>query len=364
MGVEEAPVMWIRCPECDVAFQVEDESPLAEVRCGACGTLLGIVGDGATHIDQPLDIELVATLEGHAGGVSAIAFSPDGKSLASGSMDKTVRLWNLETGELTATLEGHSKGVRAVTFSPDGRTLASGSQEDAVRLWDVATLTERFAIARGYVDSSLAFTPDSQLLVTGGADDTVRIWEVESAQAMPLLHVGRNSVHNVAFSPDGRTLALGHLVSFGIALQVWDWDARRVRFAFQGPRDVTSVAFTPDGAILASADRAGQVMLWDPVAGEEQATLTPLGRTQYFRPRSVSSIAFSPNGSFLAMGLNLQGGCNVQVWDVAARQARAALLAHRQDVRSVAFSPDGSMLATASVDKTIRLWRLPHSKAQ
>src|SRR5207249_630763 len=161
--------MCIRCPVCDVAFQVEDESPSAEVRCGACGTRLGAVGDGSTDVDQPLDIE------------------------------------------------------------------------------QMATLTERFAIARGYVDSSLAFTPDNQLLVTGGADDTVRMWEAGSGQALPLLHVGRNSVHSVALSPDGRTLALGHLVSFGIALQVWDWDARCVRFAFQGPSDVTSVAFTPEG---------------------------------------------------------------------------------------------------------------------
>ena len=353
--------MCIRCPVCDVAFQVEDESPSAEVRCGACGTRLGAVGDGSTHVDQPLDIEQMATLEGHAGGVTAIAFSPDGQMLASGSMDKTVRLWNPVTGELMRTLVGHTNGVRAVAFSPDGRSLASGSQEDSIRLWDMATLTERFAIARGYVDSSLAFTPDNQLLVTGGADDTVRMWEAGSGQALPLLHVGRNSVHNVALSPDGRTLALGHLVSFGIALQVWDWDARCVRFAFQGPSDVTSVAFTPDGKILASADRAGQVMLWDPLVGEERATVTPLGRTQYFHPPSVASIAFSPDGSLLAMGLSLQGGFNVQIWDVAARQPRAALKAHRLEVRSVAFSPDGRMLASAGVDKTIRLWRLPQS---
>src|SRR5229473_2394690 len=105
--MEEATVVWIRCPECDVAFQVEDESPSAEVRCGACGTRLGAVGDGSTHIDEPLDIELVATLEGHAGGVTAIAFSPDGQLLASGSMDHTVRLWNLEPGDLMTALVGH-----------------------------------------------------------------------------------------------------------------------------------------------------------------------------------------------------------------------------------------------------------------
>jgi WD40 repeat protein len=180
--MEEASVMSVRCPECDDAFQVEDESPSAEVRCGACSTRLGIVGDGDRQIDPPLDIPLLATLEGHAGGVWAIAFSPDGKTLASGSMDHTVRLWNLEPGELTATLEGHAKRVLAVAFSPDGRALASGSQDDSVRLWDVTTLTERFAILRGYVDSSLAFTPDSKVLVAGGADDTVRMWEVGSGQ--------------------------------------------------------------------------------------------------------------------------------------------------------------------------------------
>ncbi len=332
--------MWIRCPRCDVAFQAQDESPLAEVRCGACGTRLGVVADRETHVDGPLDIQLAATLEGQAGGVGAIAFSPDGKSLASGSTDHGARL-------------------RAASFSPDGRTLASGSEGDSIRVWDAALLTERFAIIGGYVDSSLAFSPDSKLLVAGGVDDIVRSWEVESGRARESLHVGRNSVRALSFSADGRLLALGHLVSFGISLQVWDWNDQVVRFAIEGPRDVTSVTFSPNGEILASADWAGQVKLWDPLTGVEQATFTPLGRTQYYRPPSVTSIAFSPDGSLLAMGLSLQGGCSVQVWDVAARRARAALRAHPLDVEAVAFSPDGRTLATASRDKTVRLWRLP-----
>ena len=350
---------WIRCPKCDVAFlQVRDESPSAEVRCDACGALLGSVGDGEVRVDQPPEFRHLATLEGHARDVWSVAFSPDGSTLASGSVDRTIQLWDLAMGSVRATLEGHEGSVLAVTFSPDGRTLASGSRDNTVKLWDVAAQTAR-ATLKGYTDSSVAFTPDGRRLAAGGVDDTVRFWDVESGEPIQTLHVRRNSVHAVAFSPDGQRLALGHSVGSGVTVQVWALDDERTQFAFEGPEEVTSVCFSPDGKTLAAAGLSGQVKLWDSAVGEERATLTPLGRNQYFRPSAILSIGFSPDGSLLAMGLHLQMGPNVQIWDVAAGQARAVFEGHRNSVQSVAFSPDGATLATGSRDRTVRLWRLP-----
>jgi WD40 repeat protein len=349
--------MWIRCPQCDVAFPVRDESPGAEVRCDACGTRLGSVGDGDLHVERPIGTRHQTTLQGHTRDVWSVAFSLDGRTLASGSVDRTIRLWDPVTGEIRATLEGHEGSVLAVAFSPDGGTLASGSRDNTVKLWEIGAQTPR-ATLRGYTDSSLAFSPDGRRLASGGRDDTVNLWEVESGKLLETARVHRNSVHAVAFSPDGQRMALGHAVGSGITVQVWALTGGRAPLAFEGPPDVTAVCFSPDGKLLAAAGLSGPVKLWDPASGEERAPLTPLGRNQYFLPSAILSIAFSPDGSLLAMGLHLQNGPNVQLWDAAAGDARALLEGHRNSVQSVAFSPDGATLATASRDKTIRLWRI------
>lgn len=349
--------MWVRCPRCDVAFQVNDGGPQTEVRCDACGTRLGVVADAEARVDRPLSIPHAATLTGHARDVWSVAFALDGNSLASGSLDGTVRLWDPAAGKVQTTLQGHTGGVLAVAFSPDGRTLASGSRDGTVRLWDLPAGTARVTLP-GYTGASVAFSPNGTLVATGGVDDTVRLWEVASGRSLPTLKAGRNSVHAIAFSPDGATIALGHAVGSGVTLQLWDLAANVVRASLPGHQDVTSVCFSADGQVLASADLHGLVKLWDPSTGAERAALTPAGRNQYFQPSAVLSVAFSPRGSFLVAGLHLQAGPNVQIWEVATGQVRAVLEGHRNSVQSVTFSPDGRTLATGSRDRTIRLWSL------
>lgn len=353
---------WIRCPQCDVAFAVPAGGGDTVVQCDACGARLGTLAEAGRRVERPIELALAASLEGHTGEVWSAAFSPDGRYIASGSIDRSVRLWEVETRCLRLTLVGHTEGVRAVAFSPDSQSLATAAPDRTVRLWDVPTGKER-AVLHGCSGNALAFSPDGALLAAGGSDDVVRLWEVESARERESLHTGSNNVRSIAFSPDGRRLALGHFVRSGVTLQMWAWPSARALLAEEGDGAVTCVCFSSDGQLLAAADLSGQLRLWDPASGARRGSFTPLGRNQYFRPPSITAIAFAPESPLLAMALLILNDANLQVWDVGASEPRVALNAHPHYVQSVAFSPDGTLLATASRDRTIRLWRMPDTGA-
>ena len=235
----------------------------------------------------------------------SIHFSPDGKTLASGSRDKTVRLWDVASGKSIATLSGHSDYVRSVHFSPDGKMLASGNSDNTVRLWDVAS-GQSIATLSGHTNWvwSVHFSPDGKTLASGSGDNTVRLWDVASGQSIATLSGHTESVYSVHFSPDGKTLASGS-------------DDKTVR-------------------------------LWDVASGKSIATLS--GHTE-----PVISVHFSPDGKTLASG---SWDKTVRLWDVASRKSIATLSGHTESVLSVHFSPDGKTLASGSGDNTVRLWPL------
>jgi WD40 repeat protein len=290
----------------------------------------------------------------HEDRVFSVRFSPDGRTLASGSYDNTIRLWDLATGQERGRLAGHTESVLSVAYSPDGRTLASGSWDQSIRLWDLATGQER---ARLEGDTgpvySVAFSPDGQTLAAGSADNTIRLWDLGTDQVRARLMGHTDLVWSVAFSPDGRTLASG---SHDKTIRLWDLATGQERARLAGDTDlVWSVAFSPDGRTLASGSggfgdesKDNTVRLWDAATGQERARLA--GHTD-----RVTSVAFSPNGRTLASGSHDK---TIRLWDLATGQERARLAGHTDLVTSVAFSPDGRTLASGSDEHSIRLWDL------
>jgi WD40 repeat protein len=297
------------------------------------------------------------TLRGHQHNVTSVMFSPDGQTLASGSDDQTVKLWDARTGQELRTLRGHQNDVRSVTFSPDGQTLASGSYD--VKLWDARTGQELRTL-RASGGTSVAFSPDGQTLASGSSSDkTVKLWDARTGQELRTLRGHQNDVRSVTFSPDGQTLASG---SGDYTVKLWDvrtgQELRTLRSSrrptsFVEPVQgishqdyVNSVTFSPDGQTLASGSSDQTVKLWDVRTGQELRTLRE-------HQDAVISVTFSPDGKTLASGSSDK---TVKLWDARTGQELRTLRGHQKYVLSVTFSPDGQTLASGSGDQTVKLW--------
>ncbi len=293
---------------------------------------------------RPPEFVLAHKLEGHKNTVRSIAFSPDGKYLASGSVDSTVKLWEIEAAREVRTLVGHQDMVNAVAFSPDSRYLASAGIDDTVRIWEVGTGREpRTLSGHSHEVNSVFFSPDGRYLASASLDGTIRLWEMETSLTVRTLKgpVGKA----VVFSPDGKRLAGA---CYDNTIRLWESDTGRETLILKGHDNaVNSVAFSPDGRYLASASSDKTIRVWDAGTGRQARSLTG-------HESSIWCVAFTPDGKYLASG---SADGTLRLWEIDTGFEVARLLTGPMGtVPTLAFRSDGRYLAAGSDDQ-ILLWK-------
>jgi WD40 repeat protein len=303
------------------------------------------------------------TLTGHQDWVKSVAFSPDGKMLASGSFDHTLKLWDRQTGNCLSTLRGHTSSITMVAFSPNGEQLISSSYDQTLKLWNQKTgQCIRTLQGHGNRVWSVAFDATGEWLASGGDDHAAKLWQVSNGQCTKTIKGHTNAVMAIALNPVRHYLASGHEDQ---TVRLWDLSAGKCIQTLHGHTNrVWSVAFAPpsknstakdndvENTILASGSGDRTVKLWNWCTGHCLKTLH--GHSSW-----VWSVAFSPNGEWLASSSYDR---TIKLWDVDAGKCVQTLQEHTAPVVAVAFSPDGRWLGSSSYDATVKLWDIDTGK--
>lgn len=310
--------------------------------------------NGEVRLWRSSDGKNVLTLKGHSSWVWSLAFSPDGHTLASGSDDRTVKLWDLPSGQCRHTLESHTGTIWSVAYSANGQHFASGSEDQTIKLWDVQT-GQCLKTLKAHTEwvRSVAFCPTAPLLASAGDDETIKLWNLVTGRCEQTLRGHTDRVWSLAFHPPytasahhSKTPLLVSGSSDG-TVRVWNFKTGHCLHVLRGHANwVRSVAFSPDGKTIASGSEDSSIRLWNAHTGQCQQTLK--GHANWVR-----SVAFSPDGETVVSG---SGDQSAKLWDVATGSCQRTLKGYTNRVWSVAMSLDGETIASGNDDYTVRLW--------
>lgn len=290
------------------------------------------------------------TLSGHSSWVTSVAISPNNQVFASSSLDDTIKVWNLQTGEELFTLKGHSRGVNSIAISPDGKILISGSDDYSLKVWNLQTGALLGSLLGHSRDvNAVAISADGRVFASGGEDRTIRLWSASTGALLKTLSGVAGMIKAIAISRDGRILASGGLDN---KVKLWNLQTGEQLKTFVGHiNSINAITFSPDGQFVVTGSKDKTVRVWSVRSGELLRTLTD-------HIRDVSAVAITPNGKTIISG---SSDTTIKLWDVATGKVNYTWTDHSDTVNAIAISPDGKLMVSGSSDKTVRIWQLPPS---